>query len=1541
MTATAFELTKRMITDAAEKGILNSAMALRGIHIIGNPIVTQSATIITMGFAVVEGDADKLGRSFFGGLGSITGVWAANKATTAANGGGWVGAVIKIVGIGIGTVGGYMTGSNLYDVAKGSLNGVNLNGVNIQVSGVDVPQSYGYVNNLYNYITSLNSLDQFELYRQYQSGDLFNVQTNAIVKPDPDAPNGNYTVEKGDTLWALSLQQGCSVKDIMDANPQITDENLIWAGQQINMPEVNATNDFTSTINTTGTTTQTGATDPLLQNANVTNGYIVNDGLIALSGTGDLNFGSGNTAIANYTLSDGYRPGDGNSWASTFDVVPSFTVNRDLAWTNTLMQAFRELAPTDPLVLDLNGDGVKMTDYGSEPVLFDADHDGGSLEQTGWVSAQDGLVVRDLNGDGIINSMGEVFSEYYNGAEGTNGSAGVKTCANGFEALRSLDTHKDGVFDASDAAWNNVKVWVDANHDGKSWNDINNNNVMDAGEASELKSLTELGITQINLTSTAQSGLVSDGNEILAIGTFKQYVDASGNPVSAGTPGANEKTRDAVAANFLSNPNGSTFTETGTGVFVTTQGDTTNAAVKAYASHSTTGEIMDAAHLQVQNLYGGSGDDTLTGDAGINWLAGSQGSDTFNAGAGDDVLIIDADDLSENIHAGAGLDVIQVVGDDGVVLNMAQMEAEIVQGGRGDDVIIGGGTSSVFVRGGDGNDVIIGGAANDALSGEDGDDMIDGGAGNDIIRGHRGKDYIAGGVGDDLIEGGLDDDILNGGTGSDILNGGQGDDKIDGGAGIDVAKYSGSYSDYKIMKTEEGTWITDTVSGRDGTDFLTNVEKLSFKDLNMIDNDLGSPMPVKDILTTDATGASFDRTNTRFISKQQLLQNDIDMQGDALTILEISDVQGGMAILSSAGVTFTPFSSFTGVMGFKYAIEDANHNQTKIGVSGSNTTVTMKAAVYLKTGDIPNDPLVVDQWYLTDANIIPVWKDYTGKGVKIGQFEPGEPYAVTKEVLDYRHPDLQQNIDPDWLADPTNLAGDGSEEKFSTHATLVAGIMVAAKNGEGAVGVAYDATVAGHFMDEGELTDVEHGSLTKMKDFDVVNNSWGADVNFGLKLENTGEIPSQYAEAVAHGRKGLGTVIVQGGGNARQKGGNTNYSIVSNSRAEIVVGAINAKSDLGTLAAGTSPFSNPGASILISAPGSNITSTSRMVENDNGSTFGNDFEASQGTSFATPIVSGIVALMLEANPNLGYRDVQDILALSAKKVDDANTTWQTNDAVNWNGGGMHFSHDYGFGEVDALAAVRLAETWMAQSRLDNENSVATPPSSGTINMAIPDNDATGVSSVLNVNADIIVEHAEVVINLDHANAGDIIVKLIAPNGTESILVNRPGKAPGSDGTDRGDAKFDLSTTLNYVLTTNACRGETAKGNWTLKVIDAASGNTGVLKSWSLNVYGKADYGNDNYVYTNEFASTSGRTTVTDSDNGYDTINAAAVTGDSTLNLNAGTTSTIGKTSTYAGKTLTIAAGTTNIIENAIGGDGNDTITGNARDEVADCYALAA
>ncbi|MBF4102135.1 hypothetical protein INT80_00630 [Gallibacterium anatis] len=84
----------------------------------------------------------------------------------------------------------------------------------------------------------------------------------------------------------------------------------------------------------------------------------------------------------------------------------------------------RRNKPSDPLVIDLNGDGIKLTRYTDTPVLFDIDNDGGSLEETGWVSSSDGVLVRDLNNNGKIDNISETFSEYYAGQVGRNGESG-------------------------------------------------------------------------------------------------------------------------------------------------------------------------------------------------------------------------------------------------------------------------------------------------------------------------------------------------------------------------------------------------------------------------------------------------------------------------------------------------------------------------------------------------------------------------------------------------------------------------------------------------------------------------------------------------------------------------------------------------------------------------------------------------------------------------------------------------------------------------------------------------------------------------------------------------------------------------------------------------------------------------------------------------------------------------------------------------------------------------------------------------------------
>jgi hypothetical protein len=111
----------------------------------------------------------------------------------------------------------------------------------------------------------------------------------------------------------------------------------------------------------------------------------------------------------------------------------------------------------DPLILDLDGDGLEITRL-SKGVLFDAD---GDTIKTGtaWAGADDGMLVWDRNNNGLIDSGRELFGDETILANG-------KKATHGFAALKELDTNQDNIFDNKDALYNTVKVWRDLNQDG-------------------------------------------------------------------------------------------------------------------------------------------------------------------------------------------------------------------------------------------------------------------------------------------------------------------------------------------------------------------------------------------------------------------------------------------------------------------------------------------------------------------------------------------------------------------------------------------------------------------------------------------------------------------------------------------------------------------------------------------------------------------------------------------------------------------------------------------------------------------------------------------------------------------------------------------------------------------------------------------------------------------------------------------------------------------------------------------------------------------
>ncbi|MGK7889913.1 MAG: hypothetical protein AB4042_11305, partial [Leptolyngbyaceae cyanobacterium] len=151
-------------------------------------------------------------------------------------------------------------------------------------------------------------------------------------------------------------------------------------------------------------------------------------------------------------------------------------------------------------VLDLNNNGVELISLDQSSVTFDMDNDGVG-DRTGWLSPEDGFLAYDRNGDGQINNITELFSEYH--------SPGAHT---GLQALATLDSNHDQQIDIQDAAFTELSVWRDRNTDG----------ITDPGE---LVSIRDAGISAIALTSTP-SGENRDGNIILST-TQAQRTDGS------------------------------------------------------------------------------------------------------------------------------------------------------------------------------------------------------------------------------------------------------------------------------------------------------------------------------------------------------------------------------------------------------------------------------------------------------------------------------------------------------------------------------------------------------------------------------------------------------------------------------------------------------------------------------------------------------------------------------------------------------------------------------------------------------------------------------------------------------------------------------------------------------------------------------------------------------------------------------------------------------------------------------------------------------
>lgn len=484
---------------------------------------------------------------------------------------------------------------------------------------------------------------------------------------------------------------------------------------------------------------------------------------------------------------------------------------------------------------------------------------------------------------------------------------------------------------------------------------------------------------------------------------------------------------------------------------------------------------------------------------------------------------------------------------------------------------------------------------------------------------------------------------------------------------------------------------------------------------------------------------------------------------------------------------------------------------------------------------LPNDSYFSDQWHLlktepngVDINAPTAWDMATGKGIRIGIVDDG---------VQLTHPDLLGNINPnlhyDFIRDDTNPeidllvpdADDGHPSGEDSHGTLVAGIAAAkGNNGTGVTGVAPDASIVAMRLIGGYTSDAMEAQafLHEMDDIQIKNNSWGPP-GFGDVYSGPDPLAKAALEQAAiEGRQGRGTIFVWSCGNGGEKADNANKDGYANSPFTIAVGAVNENGY-------QSAYSEMGSNLLVSAPSSGRATrglySTDLLGNDgnNNDTRGSDLEDRNysrnfgGTSGSAPIVAGVTALMLEVNPSLNWRDVQEILMRTAQKNDATDPDWFTNAAIP----PMSFNLKYGSGLVDADAAVTAAQSWMSlppRKELSQRPSVALP-------VDIPDDPNSPASLTFSVGGSgLRLEHVQVRLSISHGRRGDLEIELESPNGTVSQLL--------------AHTVFDEEANiLDFTFMTLHFWGEAGDGLWKLRVKDQRNRFNGEIHQATITLNG--------------------------------------------------------------------------------------------------------
>ncbi|XP_019643744.1 PREDICTED: furin-like protease kpc-1 [Branchiostoma belcheri] len=470
---------------------------------------------------------------------------------------------------------------------------------------------------------------------------------------------------------------------------------------------------------------------------------------------------------------------------------------------------------------------------------------------------------------------------------------------------------------------------------------------------------------------------------------------------------------------------------------------------------------------------------------------------------------------------------------------------------------------------------------------------------------------------------------------------------------------------------------------------------------------------------------------------------------------------------------------------------------------------------YLRSLLLFDDPEWDKQSYLytgkVNMNVLPAWNTAcAGEGVTVGVVDDGVIVS---------HPDLQSRVDISLSYDFLRDRQDPTPPQQShEHGTQCAGVIAAAANNSFCgVGVAYRAQIAGLRLLSGGVSDIldadEAAALThKSQEIAIYSNSWGPS-DYQFVLDGPEPLLQRALRNGVHtGRGGKGSIYIFSGGNGGAFGDSCAYDGYINSIYTIGINSV-------WPAGESAVYNEPCTAIMAAAYGNDFTDTSSsFVVPSQATGCKTDFS---GTSPTAALAAGAMALVLEANPSLTWRDVQHLITRTTRTEGLCGDEWTTNKA------GFKVNNLCGFGLMDVGAMVDQARLWpnvpdqvICQDLMSTV--IKTIPGGGTLESTVDVNPRICAPDQVHY-----LEHVLVHVTLTFPHRGYLVIELTSPSGTTSTVA--PGRVQ--------DAEPDLDWTF---LTLHHW-GENPLGVWTLRVNNTHpdTAMTGSLSSWSLVLHGTA------------------------------------------------------------------------------------------------------